>query len=667
MNSKIILKKEDFKRFKKCLKIAWTLKSLNNLKIVKEWVKTKKISVFFNLKNNNFKKNKKEKYLFFPYLYNFLLKKNWWLTSIDKINIINNNKKLINSNEININNFDINFYYSELIIDGNKVGKYARKYFMRNYNCFNFENYSKKNNFIKTVEILSNKNYDVYFEPYFIYNNCIAKCDILKKLPNGTFHLIEVKASNGKKYNKNTQMYIDSNIKDEYGYDVAYQYYILTGLGIIISKVSLMLLNSKYSYINYIDYDKLFIFQDFYKLKTKFFPAISLLEFCKQMITGIFAKRITNNQIISNDLYLIKYYFSQSIKNVFSLFINEKCLNKRGDLYGYCKHVTKYLPKHHSVFELTEGKEKKTLLKYQENINLIKNINLPFNFKQLTKKNKKILFSEKQKRQILSVQNNAPIINPKKFFLIKKILMKYNYPLYMYDFETFKTAIPCFNYSYPYQQIPFQYSVHIIKDNKFNYKNEKTIKHYDFLSDGNCDPRLSLIKHLVVDLFNYGIGVYVAYYKSFECKILNELIDYLKILINKSYNRKNKIIYKEWQKKINIIKNKTIDLIDFFKNFIIYKKEFYGSISIKNILPAFDNKFNYKTLKIKKGDIASKVFRNRIENNISINVWKKIFRTEMLKYCNYDTLSMVVIYKHIIFLTKNFNNVFKKIKKNEKI
>ncbi|WP_239498805.1 hypothetical protein [Spiroplasma citri] len=53
---------------------------------------------------------------------------------------------------------------------------------------------------------------------------------------------------------------------------------------------------------------------------------------------------------------------------------------------------------------------------------------------------------------------------------------------------------------------------------------------------------------------------------------------------------------------------------------------------------------------MQKGDMASEIFRRRVENNIPITIWQKSFRAEMLKYCNRDTLAMVVIYQHIVRL-----------------
>ncbi len=666
MDSVLTLKKEDFKRFKKCLKIAWTLASRTNLKTVQQWVTEQKISVFFDLQDNiNSAKINDSDFigsdddetavgsgLFTPNLYDLALETYW---PADKNESIRDDVRYFSDDVQSTVPDTIDFYPGDTIADGNEVGQRAREYFMRDHNYFNLEHYSKKIAFAKTTEVLANPNYDVYFEPSFIYNNCITKCDILKKLPDGTYHLIEVKASTGRKYDKDLQMYVDKPVKDEYGYDVAYQYYVLTGVGLKISQVSLMLLNSEYSRVGDINDDELFMFQDWYKLPTKTLQPVSLLEFCQQMLTGAFVKRVAKNLLITDDLALIKSYLAKPAAEVLPLFSQEQCFNAKGDRYGYCQHATTYLPEHHSVFELTRGMEKKTLLKYQEHIDCLKDVILPFTFQQSSRQKKPICFSIKQQRQILAVQDNAPVIDPTQIERINTVLAQYQYPLYMYDFETMKAAVPRFDYFYSYQQIPFQYSVHIIKDQQFTYHDETTMEHYAFLADGEDDPRLQLIEHLVTDLFRAEVGVYVAYYKSFECKVLAELINYLAILISKTTDKTIIATYQTWQQKLTIIRNKTIDLMDFFQDFMIYKKEFYGSASIKKTQPAFDNHFTYQALKVQKGDMASEIFRRRVENNIPMTIWKTFFRAEMLKYCNRDTLAMVVIYQHIVYLMANLS------------
>lgn len=44
------------------------------------------------------------------------------------------------------------------------------------------------------------------------------------------------------------------------------------------------------------------------------------------------------------------------------------------------------------------------------------------------------------------------------------------------------------------------------------------------------DPRLAVIEHLTHDLFMKGEGYYVAYYQSYEKRMLTSLIAYLDFL-----------------------------------------------------------------------------------------------------------------------------------------
>ena len=72
----------------------------------------------------------------------------------------------------------------------------------------------------------------------------------------------------------------------------------------------------------------------------------------------------------------------------------------------------------------------------------------------------------------------------------------------------------------PYQQIPFQYSLHI------QSKNE--LAHHDFLGDGITDPRHDFITTLINDI--PSSGPIIVYNKQFESMILNDLKDLFLIL-----------------------------------------------------------------------------------------------------------------------------------------
>ncbi|RKX65942.1 MAG: hypothetical protein DRP42_04060 [Tenericutes bacterium] len=63
---------------------------------------------------------------------------------------------------------------------------------------------------------------------------------------------------------------------------------------------------------------------------------------------------------------------------------------------------------------------------------------------------------------------------------INEHLTQYKGPIYMFDFETISMAIPLEPYSSPYQQVPYQYSIHVITDpSDFDFKTMKNVVHYE--------------------------------------------------------------------------------------------------------------------------------------------------------------------------------------------
>ncbi|ATG97339.1 DUF2779 domain-containing protein [Mesoplasma lactucae] len=226
--------------------------------------------------------------------------------------------------------------------------------------------------------------------------------------------------------------------------------------------------------------------------------------------------------------------------------------------------------------------------------------------------------------------------------------------IYMYDFETVKFAVPRFWISKSYQQIPFQYSVDVIYDDKYDYNHPETMYHDDFLpKDKRSDPRPDFIVKFLNDmLLKYGEGVYVAYNKSFEKSVLKYLaVNFPKYALPLCY-----------------IANHTIDLMDFFKGkqankkiendnnrewFLIYHPDFHGSYSIKKTQPALEPEFNYHDLIINKGDKAAQTFRQFVTGDLTDKQWETIWPA-MLKYCNRDTLAMVVILKRVEEMLKEY-------------
>jgi hypothetical protein len=86
----------------------------------------------------------------------------------------------------------------------------------------------------RTLAVMSNPKVKAIYEAGFTYDGVRIRVDILERLGNGRWNLIEVKSSTSE--------------KDIYLPDIAIQYYVLKGVGLKINQVILMHLNSQFVY-----------------------------------------------------------------------------------------------------------------------------------------------------------------------------------------------------------------------------------------------------------------------------------------------------------------------------------------------------------------------------------------------------------------------------------
>ena len=93
------------------------------------------------------------------------------------------------------------------------------------------------------------------------------------------------------------------------------------------------------------------------------------------------------------------------------------------------------------------------------------------------------------------------------------------YPLYFLDFETFADAIPRFDGIRPYQNVPYQYSLHYI-ENSF-----ASLEHKEYLAQPGIDPRLELTAKLISEIPDNACVL--AYVAGFEKGVLQSLAMWL--------------------------------------------------------------------------------------------------------------------------------------------
>jgi hypothetical protein len=195
------------------------------------------------------------------------------------------------------------------------------------------------------------------------------------------------------------------------------------------------------------------------------------------------------------------------------------------------------------------------------------------------------------------------------------------YPIYYFDFETVTYAVPVFDYSRPYQQIPFQYSLHV------QHNPNETTSHFEFLGNGIDDPRIDLIEQLIKEIGT--TGSIIVWSIAFERGVLKKLA----------------FDFPKYSKEIDAIIERLKDLMPPFRpNRTVYSEAFEGRYSIKKVLPIVVPELSYGDLNIQEGGTAS--FQYGQMGGMSANEQTQL-RQDLLDYCCLDTLAMVRIFDNI--------------------
>jgi predicted RecB family nuclease len=194
------------------------------------------------------------------------------------------------------------------------------------------------------------------------------------------------------------------------------------------------------------------------------------------------------------------------------------------------------------------------------------------------------------------------------------------YPLYFMDFETFSPPIPRYAGMRPFDHIPFQWSVHVQR------QPGDFLEHYEFLAADGGDPREAFIEGLLKVLEDSGSkGHIVTYYSSFESGRLDDLAEWLP----------------QYASIIAGIKKRLWDLHPIIKQHV-YHPEFYGSFSLKKVLPALVPQMTYEGLDVADGIEAGLAYDKMILGGIH-EAERKGLRKALLEYCKQDTLAMVEV------------------------
>ncbi|NNJ52603.1 MAG: DUF2779 domain-containing protein, partial [Ignavibacteriaceae bacterium] len=409
-----------------------------------------------------------------------------------------------------------------------------------------------KNGLLKTQELIEGGENTIY-EASFQFNDVLSIADIVVN-ENANFNIFEVKSS--------------TSISETYINDAALQYYVISNLGINIKDFSIIYINNQYIRNGELDIKKLFFTESVLEL------ILPLQDFVKDKV-----KRF--KQVLMQ-------------KHIPPVEISEHCYKPY--LCGFYNYCREHIPED-SIFDFSGMHLAKKYELYGEGI--IKLDDVPDD----------LLLSKNNKLQLKSYKNGKPYIDKDA---IQNFLSDLKYPLYFMDFETFQPAVPFFDDSRPYQQIPFQYSIHLMK------KEDSELKHFEFLAEPVEDPRKKFIENLLND--TRGKGDVIVYNKSFEITRLKELVR----------------DFPEYADEIEKLTLRIKDLMIPFQRKYYYSPEMKGSYSIKAVLPALVPELSYDELEINEGGLASAAYES-MQTETDLMIIAEI-KQQLLEYCKLDTL-----------------------------
>lgn len=224
------------------------------------------------------------------------------------------------------------------------------------------------------------------------------------------------------------------------------------------------------------------------------------------------------------------------------------------------------------------------------------------------------------KNMIRQVEVAQHDIHHKDQAAINAELAKLPYPHYFLDYETVSVAVPDVEGMWPYQRLAFQYSLHIQSEPGGG------LLHRECLLTNRQDGMLPLLKQLKNDIPHDTGGTVIVWNKGFE----------------KSVNKDMAETYPAYATYLNGLNDRVWDLMDVFKGSWVEHPKFYGSASIKKVLPALKPEFNYNDLAIGEGGTASYMWHLLSTGKIEADKVETL-RKELLEYCEQDTMAMVVL------------------------
>jgi hypothetical protein len=408
------------------------------------------------------------------------------------------------------------------------------------------------------------------FQATFVVDGFIAKCDVLVSSDSGTWDIYEIKGTNSRKEGNEDRDHIS---------DLAFQSLVLERGGVKVGRMFIVHLNPEYVRRGKIDVQAMLVKAD---------------------STGeVQAKRPE----IEEEMTAAKEYLNRN---------DEPLAGCKCHYRGRSRHCTAFAYSHpeipeYSVHDIVRIGLSKKKLTYLVDNKIYSLDDVPEDLE----------LGEGQGNQVRAHKRRAPIVHTE---VIRAALSGYSYPLHFFDYETFAPAIPAFDGYSPYERIPFQFSLHTLREPA------GTLEHVEYLHEAASDPSERVAAHLA-KLIVPG-GTVLVWHASFERGVNSEIAKRCP----------------QFQPVVERVNGQLRDLEKIFTEQHYVHPKFRGRTSIKAVLPVLCPQLSYEGLAIRDGASASTAWWKMVAGG----AWRwerKRIASQLRAYCELDSYAMYAIWK----------------------
>jgi hypothetical protein len=195
-------------------------------------------------------------------------------------------------------------------------------------------------------------------------------------------------------------------------------------------------------------------------------------------------------------------------------------------------------------------------------------------------------------------------------------------PLAFLDFETVSRAIPVWPGCRPYDQMPVQFSCHVLE-------RDGALRHHEWLAEGPGDPRPAIAEALVAACA--GADRIVAYNARFERDCLERVAAAVPARADA----------------LRALAARLVDLLPIVRDHV-YHPAFGGGFGLKRVLPALVPELGYRDLAVQEGAAATgELVRLLFAGDALAPAARAGLRADLLAYGARDTLGLVRILERL--------------------